>query len=179
VWGGLKAISSYSVTPVSLLAAFLALIGAPPLGLGMQRHKCRASGGSGAVFGRGPDLFPAVSCPQGMPHEELASHCARLSARFNGGLIGLHEHDRRGGGLPGELLPSACPCCCRHFPACARRRRWFSARFTASHTVVLLAFMFFCWKSAYLSDKHELPPFPVAAAPVCAHGDFCARCTAT
>jgi len=86
VLGGLKAIKSYrprrSCSPHSL-----AIICAPPLDL-MQRHKLPGPLRFWVLFfGRGPDLFPAVSCLKDAA--ESMRRIAAYQARFNGWMIEL------------------------------------------------------------------------------------------
>ena len=151
VLGGLKAIS-HIVTPF-LLAAFLAIICAPPLDW-MQRHKLP---GPLAVLVL---LFSVVGLTFFLlflalkdAAESMASHAPAYQARFNGWMIELREMIAARG-LPAELLPSALPLpAAATITGIARGVAGGLGQFTASTLLVLLAFMFFLLEERYLSDK--------------------------
>lgn len=150
VLGGLKAIG-HIVTPF-LLAAFLAIICAPPLNW-MQRHRLPGPLAVLVLFSVVGLTFFLLFLALKDAAESMASQAPLYQARFNGWLIELREMlDARG--LPRELLPSTLPLpATATITGIARGVAGGLGQFTASTLLVLLAFMFLLLEERYLSDK--------------------------
>lgn len=150
VLGGLKAIS-HIVTPF-LLAAFLAIICAPPL-TWMSRHKLPGPLAVLVLFSVVGLAFFLLFLALKDAAESMASHAPLYQARFNGWLVELREilADR---GLPPELIPSSLPLpAAATITGIARGVAGGLGQFTASTLLVLLAFMFLLLEERYLSAK--------------------------
>ncbi|MEY6432591.1 AI-2E family transporter [Thioalkalicoccus limnaeus] len=150
VLGGLKAIS-HIVTPF-LLAGFLAIICAPPLGW-MQRRGVPGPLSVLLLFSVvGLTFFLLFLALKGAA-ESLASQAPVYQARLSGWFVEL-EAWAKTRGLPEEMLPTELP-----WPATATIT-WLAreiatglGQFTASTLLVLLAFMFLLLEERTLSDK--------------------------
>ncbi|WP_022962701.1 AI-2E family transporter [Halopseudomonas pelagia] len=150
VLGGLKAIS-HIVTPF-LLAAFLAIICAPPLDW-MQRRKLPGPLAVLVLFSVVGLTFFLLFLALKDAAEGMASQAPLYQARFNGWLIELREMIAARG-LPAELLPSTLPLpAAATITGIARGLAGGLGQFTASTLLVLLAFMFLLLEERYLSDK--------------------------
>ncbi len=150
VLAGLKAIS-HILTPI-LLAAFLAIISAPPLAW-MQRRRLPGPVAVLILFSVvGFSFFLLFLALQGAA-ESLATQAPRYQARFAGWVTELQDFAAQRG-IPPELLPDTMP-----FPAtgtitgAARAIAGGIGQFTASTLLVLLAFMFLLLEERTLSDK--------------------------
>lgn len=150
VLAGLKAIS-HILTPL-LLAAFLAIISAPPLGW-MQRRGLPGPLAVLILFSVvGLSFFLLFLALQGAA-ESLATQAPLYQARFAGWMTELRAF-ATARGLPPEMLPDALP-----LPAsgtitgAARTIAGGIGQFTASTLLVLLAFMFLLLEERTLSDK--------------------------
>ncbi|MFN3581810.1 MAG: AI-2E family transporter [Pseudomonas sp.] len=150
VLGGLKAIS-HIVTPF-LLAAFLAVICAPPL-TGMQRRGVPGPLSVVVLFSIvGLSFFLLFLALKGAA-ESMAAQAPLYQARFGGWMIELREMIAERG-WPADLLPEAVPLpATATITGAAREIAGGLGQFTASTLLVLLAFMFLLLEERTLSAK--------------------------
>ena len=150
VLAGLKAISSI-VTPF-LLAAFLAIICAPPLSW-MQRRGVPGPVSVLVLFSVvGLSFFLLFLALKGAA-ESMATQAPLYQARFIGWMNDLRELIVARG-LPAELLPQTLPLpATATITGAAREIAGGLGAFTASTLLVLLAFMFLLLEERTLMDK--------------------------
>ncbi|PAU88766.1 AI-2E family transporter [Pseudomonas sp. WN033] len=150
VLAGLKAISSI-VTPF-LLAAFLAIICAPPL-TWMQRRGVPSPLSVLILFSVVGLTFFLLFLALKDAAESLATHAPLYQARFSGWMNDLREL-LSSRGLPAELMPQSLPLpATATITGAARGIAGGLGQFTASTLLVLLAFMFLLLEERTLSDK--------------------------
>ncbi|MBL4834153.1 MAG: AI-2E family transporter [Pseudomonas sp.] len=150
VLGGLKAIS-HILTPF-LLAAFLAIICAPPLSW-MQRRGIPGPVSILVLFSVvGLTFFLLFLALKGAA-ESMATQAPLYQARFAGWMVELREMIAARG-LPAELLPATMPLpATATITGVARDLAGGLGQFTASTLLVLLAFMFLLLEERTFAGK--------------------------